>query len=183
MPEIHFPGSVSRVSRRPTKDEARLQHGSRQRNGNYVLAVTNIIRNLSTITDNVPYIAQHQRLLDLMLRVRGANYDGSRPRTTSPTLSLSGLVTVRKDALQILRNVVNQINLASQVRRYPIFSAAGLPHNEVSDTCHLPLPIVQGDKLRRVEKRKILIILLCSADRSTNCASIGSSEEANERRP
>ena len=87
--------------------------GPRQRGGNYVLAVTNIIRNLSTITDNVAYFAQHERLLDLMLRVCDASHDGPRPRAASATLSLSDLVTVRKDALYTLNNVVNHVHLAS----------------------------------------------------------------------
>ncbi|KAF9229460.1 hypothetical protein BS17DRAFT_688881 [Gyrodon lividus] len=81
-------------------------HGPRHRSGNIILAVTNIIRNLSVIPDNVQFMARHNRTLELVLRVCGVVFpqDGP-PRPTSPALTIADVINVRKDVLHTLSNL------------------------------------------------------------------------------
>lgn len=83
----------------------------RHRPGTIVLTVTNIIRNLSVIPDNVQFLAKHERMLELVLRVSGIVVpgDGGLPRSASPFLTLSEVLQVRKDAIHILSNVAPMI--------------------------------------------------------------------------
>ena len=85
----------------------KTEHGARHRSGQVILAVMNIIRNLSVIPDNMQFMARHDRTLELVLRVCGVTVpqDGSPPRPTSPILSIPDLISVRKDALNILSNL------------------------------------------------------------------------------
>jgi SWI/SNF chromatin-remodeling complex subunit SWI1 len=88
--------------------------GPRPGPGQIVLAITNIIRNLSTIPDNLSYMAQQERLLDLMLRVCGVERsENDSPRPTSSILSLGDLINVRKDVLYTLTNLAGMIVLVS----------------------------------------------------------------------
>lgn len=84
--------------------------GPGHRAGNVVLAVTNLIRNLSVTPDNMPCLARHERTLDLVLRVCGVTMssDGTF-KPTSPALALSDVINVRKDALHIFGNLSNYI--------------------------------------------------------------------------
>lgn len=84
--------------------------GPGHRAGNIVLTVTNLIRNLSVTPDNMPCLARHERTLDLVLRVCGITMssDGT-PKPTSPALTLSDVINVRKDALHIFGNLSNYI--------------------------------------------------------------------------
>lgn len=86
--------------------------GPRQRPGNVILAVLNIIRNLSTIPDNLDFISRHTRLVDVMLRLCTINKE-SPPLPISPALSLGDLVIVRKDTLYTLTNIAGNIHLAN----------------------------------------------------------------------
>lgn len=85
----------------------RTDHGPRHRSSQIILAVMNIIRNLSVIPDNVQFMARHDRTLELVLRVCGVIVppQGGPPRPTSPALSIPDVLNVRKDALNILSNL------------------------------------------------------------------------------
>ncbi|KAE9410945.1 hypothetical protein BT96DRAFT_983617 [Gymnopus androsaceus JB14] len=76
--------------------------GPRQRPANLILTVTNIIRNLSVFTDNVPFLANQPRLLDLLLRICGISEKDSSLNPTSAVLSTTDLLAVRKDVLYTL---------------------------------------------------------------------------------
>ncbi|KAH7921783.1 hypothetical protein BV22DRAFT_1049359 [Leucogyrophana mollusca] len=86
--------------------------GPRHRPGNLILAVTNLLRNLSVIPDNMAFLAKHPRLLELVLRVCGVvtPSNGGPPQPASPALSLIDLIHVRKDAVHILSNLAMMIS-------------------------------------------------------------------------
>ncbi|RDB28970.1 SWI/SNF chromatin-remodeling complex subunit sol1 [Hypsizygus marmoreus] len=88
--------------------------GPRQRPGDIILAVMNIIRNLSTIPDNVEFISRHTRLIDLILRLCTVirAQDGA-VASASPALSLSDLINVRKDTLYTLTNISSSVHLST----------------------------------------------------------------------
>ncbi|KAJ3788965.1 hypothetical protein GGU10DRAFT_425893 [Lentinula aff. detonsa] len=79
-----------------------LDIGPRQRPANLILTVTNIIRNLSLFGDNVPFLANQHRIFYVLLRVCGISRKDSRYVPTSPVLSLTDCLTIRKDVLYIL---------------------------------------------------------------------------------
>lgn len=85
----------------------RTDHGPRHRSSQIILAVMNIIRNLSVIPDNVQFMARHDRTMELVLRVCGVivPQQGGPPRPASPALSIPDVINVRKDALNILSNL------------------------------------------------------------------------------
>lgn len=85
----------------------KTDHGPRHRSGQLILAIMNIIRNLSVIQDNMQFLARHDRMLELVLRVCGVvvPQEGGPPRPTSPALSLPDVINVRKDVLNILSNL------------------------------------------------------------------------------
>ncbi|KAH0838425.1 hypothetical protein J3R83DRAFT_6734 [Lanmaoa asiatica] len=89
------------------QNSQKTDHGPRHRSSQVILAVTNIIRNLSVIPDNMQFMARHDRTLELVLRVCGvsAPQDGGSPRPTSPALSIPDVISVRKDVLNILSNL------------------------------------------------------------------------------
>jgi SWI/SNF chromatin-remodeling complex subunit SWI1 len=91
--------------------------GSRQRPGGIILTITNIIRNLSIIPDNISFLAQHERLLDLMLRVCTVTHDGCKPLPASPVLSPSDLIIARKDVLYTLINLTGMIQFSTHSTR------------------------------------------------------------------
>lgn len=87
--------------------------GPRQRPGNIVLTIINIIRNLSTITDNHDFISRHGRLVDLTLRLCTVVRSEAGPRPASSVLSLGDLITIRKDTLYTLSNIAGLVHLSS----------------------------------------------------------------------
>ncbi|TFY52125.1 hypothetical protein EVJ58_g10188, partial [Rhodofomes roseus] len=90
--------------------------GPRPRTGETVLAVMNIIRNLSNMPDNHDYLAKHDRLLSIILRLsRLAPSDdpNALPLPASKVLSLQDLLTLRKDVVHILINVAGTITFSS----------------------------------------------------------------------
>ncbi|EGO26147.1 hypothetical protein SERLADRAFT_462878 [Serpula lacrymans var. lacrymans S7.9] len=94
----------------PRQGSGDSSYGPRQRPGTIILAVMNILRNLSIIADNMTFLAHHERVLDLALRVCGVTVqDGSPPRANSPALSLIDVATVRKDTLYILTSIAGMI--------------------------------------------------------------------------
>jgi SWI/SNF chromatin-remodeling complex subunit SWI1 len=96
--------------------------GPKQRPGDIILAIVNILRNLSVIPDNHDYLANHERLLATMLRICGVK---QRPDGTihaaSNTLTLRDLVAIRRDVLYLL------INLSGFVRLAPSMILASTP--------------------------------------------------------
>ncbi|KIJ68293.1 hypothetical protein HYDPIDRAFT_24587 [Hydnomerulius pinastri MD-312] len=89
----------------------KIDYGPRHRSGNIILAVTNIIRNLSVIPDNVQFMSRHERTMELVLRACGVvtTEDGGPPRPLSLALTIADLINVRKDALHILSNLTPMI--------------------------------------------------------------------------
>lgn len=77
-----------------------------------ILAIVNILRNLSIIQDNWQFLSRHDRLIDRMLRLCSITQINGLPVPTSPTLSLSDLVLVRKDTLYTLVNLAGYITLS-----------------------------------------------------------------------
>jgi SWI/SNF chromatin-remodeling complex subunit SWI1 len=96
--------------------------GPNQRPGDVVLAIVNIMRNLSVIPDNHDYLANHERLLATMLRVCAAKkkQDGAI-HAVSSALTLRDLVAIRRDVLYLL------INLSGSVRLAPSMVLASTP--------------------------------------------------------
>ena len=96
--------------------------GPKQRPGDIVLAIVNIMRNLSVIPDNYDYLANHERLLASMLRVCAVKQkqDGTL-HAASSALTLRDLVAVRRDVLYLL------INLSGSVRLAPSMVLASTP--------------------------------------------------------
>ncbi|KDQ30649.1 hypothetical protein PLEOSDRAFT_38448 [Pleurotus ostreatus PC15] len=77
--------------------------GPRPRPANLIITVMNIIRNLTTIADNLEYIARQDRLFDIMLRLCSVerSADGTL-RASSPVLSIGDVIAIRKDTLYTL---------------------------------------------------------------------------------
>ncbi|KAH9968798.1 hypothetical protein BC827DRAFT_1165659 [Russula dissimulans] len=96
--------------------------GPKQRPGDIVLAIVNIMRNLSVIPDSYDHLANHERLLATLLRVCAAKQkpDGTI-HAASSALTLRDLVAVRRDVLYIL------INLSGSVRLAPSMILASTP--------------------------------------------------------
>ncbi|KAG6842537.1 hypothetical protein C0991_000063 [Blastosporella zonata] len=92
--------------------------GPLQRPGDIILAITNIIRNLSTVNDNSDFLSRHTRLVDLMLRLCTVEHgeDGSTS-PASPALSLGDLVRVRRDVLYTLSTTAPNIHLSTSSPR------------------------------------------------------------------
>ena len=85
----------------------KTEHGPLHRSSQIILAVMNIIRNLSVVPDNMQFMARHDRTLQLVLRVCEVIVpeDGGPPRPTSPALSIPDVINIRRDVLHILSNL------------------------------------------------------------------------------
>ena len=81
--------------------------GPPHRSSQVILAVTNIIRNLSVVPDNMQFLARHDRMLELVLRVCGVIVppEGGQTKPASAALSIPDVINVRKDVLNILSNL------------------------------------------------------------------------------
>ncbi|KAF8167956.1 hypothetical protein B0H34DRAFT_683778 [Crassisporium funariophilum] len=87
--------------------------GPKKRPGIIIQAVVNIIRNLSVISDNVEYLANHPRLVEVMLHLCAAQVDDKQMASpASKNLTIGDLVILRKDTLYILCNLAGLINLS-----------------------------------------------------------------------
>ncbi|KAJ7783566.1 hypothetical protein DFH07DRAFT_192296 [Mycena maculata] len=107
--EIESQPFASLQPRQGTKDP---DLGPRQRPGNIVLAVVNILRNLSFIPDNCGFLSQQERLFDLMLRVCSVTTKHGKPAAASPALSLGDLIAVRKDTLHTLMHLAGSLQFS-----------------------------------------------------------------------
>jgi len=86
--------------------------GPRQRPGNIIITIVNIIRNLSFIPDNTPFLSQQERVFDLLLRVCSITVKDGKPAAASPALSLGDLITIRKDAMHTLMHLAGSIHFS-----------------------------------------------------------------------
>ncbi|KAF8973884.1 hypothetical protein BDZ97DRAFT_402638 [Flammula alnicola] len=88
--------------------------GPQQRPANVIIAVVNIIRNLSTVMDNWEFISNQPRLLDMLLRLCAVEQvNGKPPAPVSKCLSLSDLLLIRRETMNILMGIANLINLSN----------------------------------------------------------------------
>lgn len=96
--------------------------GPKQRPGDIILTVVNIMRNwAAACTENMDFMARHPTMLSVLLRVssvapRGTN---STVRPSSPGLSLSDLITIRKDVTYILFGITTEFRLKDAYERSP----------------------------------------------------------------
>ncbi|KAI0824277.1 hypothetical protein BC628DRAFT_1323107 [Trametes gibbosa] len=89
-------------------------HGPRHRPAEVILVVINIIRNLSVATENQEYLAKHEKLLPVLLRLcslaPAENF--ASPHPLSSVVSLADLITIRKDVMNLLFNISLNVNLS-----------------------------------------------------------------------
>ena len=91
-----------------------FNHGPRQRQADIILAVVNIVRNISQGDElSAQYLAKHDKLLHVMLRLCSLAPQSklSTPTPLSPVLSLSDVLSIRKDVIHMLVNFGVYINL------------------------------------------------------------------------
>ncbi|KAJ7786105.1 hypothetical protein B0H16DRAFT_1489168 [Mycena metata] len=107
--EVESEPFASLQSRQGTKDP---DLGPHQRPANIIIAVINIIRNLSFIPDNSGFLAQQERIFDLMLRVCTVTTKDGKPAAASPALSLGDLITVRRETLHTLMHLAGSLHFS-----------------------------------------------------------------------
>ncbi|KAJ7107628.1 hypothetical protein C8R43DRAFT_1243642 [Mycena crocata] len=86
--------------------------GPRQRPGNIILTIINILRNLSFIPDNCSFLSQQERIFDLMLRVCCVTIQDGKPAAASAALSLSDVITIRKDTLHTIMHLAGSLHFS-----------------------------------------------------------------------
>ncbi len=91
--------------------------GLRQRPGDTILMVLVIIRNLTMVGENIDFISQQHRLVDLLLRLCVVVREGASLRAFASALSLNDLIAVRKDTMVILSCIAGHIFFSNQVVR------------------------------------------------------------------
>lgn len=87
--------------------------GPSQRPGDIILAATNIVRNLSLLTENQDFLAKHPRLYTLLLRLCCLKGSTDSPTPLSRSLSLNDIITVRKDVINTLVNIASTIRISA----------------------------------------------------------------------
>ncbi|KAJ7042444.1 hypothetical protein C8F04DRAFT_1075940 [Mycena alexandri] len=107
--EVESEPFASLQPRQGTKDP---DLGPRQRPANIIIAVINIIRNLSFIPDNSGFLAQQERIFDLMLRVCAVTTKDGKPAAASTALSLGDLITVRRETLHTLMHLAGSLHFS-----------------------------------------------------------------------
>lgn len=89
------------------------QLGPQQRPGTIIFAIVNIIRNLTIFADNIEFISNHPRLVDILLRLCTIEHiPGHSPTPASKALSLSDLLLIRRDVMNVLMGIAGSINLS-----------------------------------------------------------------------
>ena len=107
----------------PRQGSKAFHLGPQQRPGITIMAIVNVVRNLSIIPDNGEFLSNHPRLIDMMLRLCTLRVDDDHgPLPASEHLSLSDLLTIRKDILYTLSTISGLINLS----RHASFHRLGL---------------------------------------------------------
>ena len=98
--------------------------GPQQRPGGIVLSVLNIFRNWAAASgDNLDFMGRHPTFTSIMLRLCGLasrKNGNTKIRPASPVLSLSDLVTVRKDVALIMIGVAAEYRLKDVNDRSPL---------------------------------------------------------------
>jgi SWI/SNF chromatin-remodeling complex subunit SWI1 len=97
-----------------------------QRPADILLAIVNVLRNLSVVADNVEYLARHERVLVVCMRLCGLRRDPTGIHAVSPVLSLTDLATIRRDTLYMLVNFGNLVSLAPNLSQPPTETATRL---------------------------------------------------------
>ena len=120
---VHEAGIHPFSSLEPRQGSKTFNLGPKQRPGIIIMAIINIVRNLSVIPDNGEFLSNHPRLIDMMLRLCILKVDDGRGALpASKHLSLSDLLTIRKDTLYTLSSISGLINLS----RHASFHQSGL---------------------------------------------------------
>ncbi|KAJ7655021.1 hypothetical protein DFH06DRAFT_1329390 [Mycena polygramma] len=91
--------------------------GPRQRPGNIIISIINIVRNLSFIPDNCGFLAQQERMFDLMLRACCITTKDGKPAAASAALSLGDLIAIRKDTMHTLMHLAGAIHFSDPPSR------------------------------------------------------------------
>ncbi|KAJ3517378.1 hypothetical protein NLJ89_g540 [Agrocybe chaxingu] len=88
--------------------------GPKQRPANVILAVVNILRNLSVIPDNVEFISNHPRILDVLLRLCAVEQvDNQPPSPIAKTISLVDLLVIRRETMNALMAISPLVNFST----------------------------------------------------------------------
>lgn len=95
----------------PRQRECAPDLGPSQRPGDLIRILVNIMRNLSAIVDNQPFMAHHATIVDLLLRLTVLHCTPEGPRAASKSLSIADLVSIRKDVLGTLVNLAGSITI------------------------------------------------------------------------
>ena len=97
--------------------------GPKQRPGGVVISVLNIFRNWASATgENLDFMARHPTFMSIMLRLSGLasrKNGNTRIMPASSALSLSDLITVRKDVAMIMIGVTTEYRLKDVYERSP----------------------------------------------------------------
>ena len=97
--------------------------GPKQRPGGVVLSVLNIFRNwAAAAVENLDFMARHPTFTNIVLRLCGLasrKNGNTKIRPASPVLSLSDLITVRKDVALIMIGVTMEYRLKDVYERSP----------------------------------------------------------------
>jgi SWI/SNF chromatin-remodeling complex subunit SWI1 len=95
--------------------------GPRQRPGSVILVVLNIVRNLAATPDNIGYLARHERLLDLLLRLCDITKgEDGQLRPASAVLSLQDLIALRKNVLFTVASLAPAIQFTDDPTEFAV---------------------------------------------------------------
>ncbi|KAH6917242.1 hypothetical protein BKA70DRAFT_1555793 [Coprinopsis sp. MPI-PUGE-AT-0042] len=89
------------------------EFGPQQRAANYILAVSNIVRNLALVNDNVEFLSRQTRILGVFLRICCVVEKDGVIKPASPALSLNDLIILRKDTLYTLSALIGHSPIGS----------------------------------------------------------------------
>ncbi|KAI8995524.1 hypothetical protein BD414DRAFT_479785 [Trametes punicea] len=91
-----------------------FDYGPRHRPAEIILVVLNIIRNLSVANENQEYLAKHPKLLHVLLRLcaLAPPEENASPKPRASVLSLTDLINIRKDVMNVLLNIALHVNLS-----------------------------------------------------------------------
>ena len=97
--------------------------GPKQRPGGVILSVLNIFRNWAAASpENLDFMARHPTFTNIMLRLCGLasrKNGNTKIRPASPVLSISDLITARKDVALIMIGVTMEYRLKDAYERSP----------------------------------------------------------------
>lgn len=85
--------------------------GSRERAGDLVLTVLNLIRNLSIWPENHEPLSDEPRLIDVVMRLCTTSPTTPKLQASSPVLTLTDLTKVHDHALTIMANLAGSVKL------------------------------------------------------------------------